>query len=108
MNVLIPAYITFLEPVVATFVVFTLIRKKIFKVKILLQGLIVAVILIIIHGGLSSIIQIIFSKGNLFYRIFYYGQFLWEYLTLGILTSLSFVFFEETYLLPSNATKNSI
>ena len=95
MNILIPAYITFLEPVIAAFIVFALIRKKISKVNILLQGLIMAGIIIIIHGGFSSFIQIIFSKGNLFYRIFYYGQFLWEYLILGTLTSLSFAFFER-------------
>src|SRR3990167_566894 len=90
MHVLIPAYITFLEPTIATFIIFGLINKKLSFFNTLLKGLIMAGIIIVIHAGIYSIIQIIYSEGNIFYRTFYYGQFLWEYLALGLLTAYSF------------------
>ena len=91
MDVMIPAYITFLEPAIACFVLFYLIENKLSAFNTLSKGLIMGGLLILIHGGIYSLVQIACSEGNIFYRIFYYGQFLWEYLALGILTAYSFV-----------------
>lgn len=91
MTILLPAYITFLEPTIASFSLFYIIKNEISSFKTSTRGLILGGILIMIHGGIYSIPQIIYSKGNILYRIFYYGQYLWEYLTLGILTAYSFL-----------------
>ena len=96
MDILLPAYITFLEPTIASFFVFYLIRDKLLAFTTISKGLIMGGIIIAIHAGIYSIIQIICSEGNLLYRIFYYGQFLWEYLILGILTAHSFDVFQSS------------
>lgn len=90
LNILIPSYLTHLEPTIAAFIVFYLIKNKLSVFNTLAKGLILGGIIAIIHAGLYSIIQIVYSEGNLLYRILYYGQFLWEYFTLGILTAYSF------------------
>jgi len=89
-NILIPAYITYLEPTIASFIVFYLIKDKLSTYSTMTNGFIMGAIIITIHGGIFSILQIACSTGNIFYRIFYYGQFLWEYLALGLLTAYSF------------------
>ncbi|MHB1946939.1 MAG: hypothetical protein ACYCQI_02350 [Gammaproteobacteria bacterium] len=94
-NIIVPAYITFLEPTVASFIVFYLIKDKLLRFDTLIKGLIMGGILVIIHGGIYSIVQIVNSEGSNLYRLFYYGQFLWEYLALGILTAYSFAFLEK-------------
>ncbi len=91
MKVLIPAYITFLEPTVASFVVFYLIEDRLKKFSTLSKGLIMGGLISLIHGGIYSIVQIVNSEGSFIYRLFYYGQFLWEYFALGILTAYSFL-----------------
>jgi hypothetical protein len=91
MDVMIPAYITFLEPTIACFVLFYLIKNNVGNFNTLSKGLIIGGLLILIHGGIYSLVQIAYSEGNILYRVFYYGQFLWEYLALGILTAYSFV-----------------
>lgn len=96
LNILIPAYITFLEPTIAAFIVFSLINEKLSSFNTLLKGLIMAGIIIVIHAGIFFIVQIINSEGNILYRIFYYGQILWEYLALGLLTAYSFSFMKNT------------
>lgn len=96
MDVMIPAYITFLEPTIACFILFHLIKNNIDNYTILSKGLILGGLLILIHGGIYSLVQIVCSEGNIFYRIFYYGQFLWEYLVLGILTAYSFALLENS------------
>lgn len=88
-DILIPAYITYMEPTIASFAVYHLIRNKLSAFSIMTKGLIMAGIIIVIHAGIFSILQITCSTGNVFYRLFYYGQFLWEYLTLGFLTAYS-------------------
>lgn len=90
LNILIPAYITYLEPAVASFVLFYLIKDQLKVSSFFKKGLIWAGVIMLFHGGIYSLFQIIFSQGNIFYRLFYYGQFLWEYLVLGILTACSF------------------
>lgn len=95
-NVMIPAYITFLEPTIASFIVFYFIKDTLLKFSRLGKGLLLGGVLIIIHGGIYSLIQIINSEGNILYGLFYYGQFLWEYLILGILTAYSFALLEKT------------
>jgi hypothetical protein len=95
MNVLVPAYITFLEPTIASFILFYLIRNNLSAFNTLMKGLIMGGILIIIHAGIYSMVQIAFSEGNILYRVFYYGQFLWEYLALGILTAYSVTIIEK-------------
>jgi len=96
MNIMIPEYITFIEPTIATFIMFYLIKDTLSMFSTLAKGLIIGAILIItIHGGSYSIVPILSSQGNIFYRVFYYGQFLWEYLALGILTVYSFAFLEK-------------
>jgi|GEM_PF-4659685 len=89
-EILIPAYITYFEPTVAAFIVFYLIKDQFSSFKPLTQGFILAGLIFALHAGLYSIVQVIFSQGNIFYRLFYYGQFLWEYLILAILTVYSF------------------
>jgi hypothetical protein len=89
-NILIPAYITYLEPTIASFIVFYLIKNRLPVSNTLAKGLILGGIIMAIHAGIYSILQIVCSEGNIFYRIFYYGQFLWEYLVLGLLTVYSF------------------
>ena len=89
LNVLIPAYITYLEPTIASFVLFHLMKEKLIMFNTLTKGLILGAIITLLHAGLYSVIQIIYSEGNILYRIFYYGQFLWEYFALGILTAYS-------------------
>lgn len=89
LNVLIPAYITYLEPTIASFVLLNLIKEKLVMFNTLIKGLILGAIITSLHAGLYSIIQITHSEGNLFYRVFYYGQFLWEYFILGIFTAYS-------------------
>ena len=95
MNVLIPAYITYIEPTIASFVVFYLIKDRLLGLSTLTKGFILGGIIITLHAGIYSILQIIYSEGNIFYRTFYYGQFLWEYLALGFLTVYSFAFFQK-------------
>ena len=95
MKVLIPAYITFLEPTIASFIVFCLIKDKLKNFPTLLQGLIMGSLISITHAGVYSIVQILNSHGNLIYRTFYYGQFLWEYFTLGILVAYSFFLYRK-------------
>jgi len=95
MGVMIPAYITFIEPTIACFILFHLIKNNIGNFNTLSKGLIIAGLLILIHGGIYSLVQIACSEGNIFYRVFYYGQFLWEYLALGILTAYSFYLIGE-------------
>ncbi len=95
MGVLVPAYITFLEPTVASFIVFYLIEDKLKKFSTLSKGLIMGGLISLIHAGGYSILQIVNSSGNLPYRIFYHGQFLWEYFTLGILTAYSFYLYRK-------------
>jgi len=90
MNIMVPAYVTFIEPVIASFILFYLIRDKLNAFGALTNGLIIGAILIAIHGGIDSIMLVSSSEGNTFYRLFYYGQFVWEYLILGILTTYSF------------------
>lgn len=96
MNVLVPAYITFLEPTIASFILFYLIRNNLSTFNTLMKCLIMGGILIIIHAGIYSMVQIAFSEENIFYRVFYYGQFLWEYLALGILTVYSVTIIEKS------------
>lgn len=96
MDVMIPAYITFLEPTIACFILFYLIKNKLLAFNTLSKGLILSGLLILLHGGVYSLVQILCSEGNIFYRIFYYGQFLWEYVALGVLTAYSFVFLESS------------
>lgn len=96
MNILIPAYITFLECTVACFILFYLIKDKLERFNTLTKGILMGGILIAIHGGIFSIVTILNSEGNIFYRIFYNGQFLWEYLSLGILTAYSFAFLKKS------------
>ncbi len=88
-NILIPAYMTYLEPTIAAFIVFYLIKNRLSVSSTLAKGLILGGIIMAIHAGIYSILQIACSEGNIFYRIFYYGQFLWEYLALGLLTAYS-------------------
>lgn len=88
-EILIPAYITFIEPALASLVLLFLIKDAISGFKTATKGLIIGAILITVHGGIYSVVQIFMSEGNLLYRIFYYGQFLWEYLVLGLLTAFS-------------------
>ena len=95
MNVMIPSYITFLEPTIACFILFYLIKNKLAAFNTLSKGLLTGGLLILIHGGIYSLVQIAYSDGNIFYRSFYYGQFLWEYLALGILTACSFAILES-------------
>jgi hypothetical protein len=90
LNVLVPAYITYLEPTIASFILFYLVRDKIMTFNILIQGIIIGAIIALLHGGLYSVIQIIYSEGNFLYRGFYYGQFWWEYFVLGVLTAYSY------------------
>lgn len=90
-NILIPAYLTFLEPTIAAFIVYHLIKNQLSKFNLLVQGLIMGILIVAIHAGIYSILLILFSDGNIFYRIFYHGQFLWEYLILGMLTVFSSV-----------------
>jgi hypothetical protein len=97
MRVMIPSYITFLEPTIATFILFFLIKNRLSAFTTLMKGLIVGLILIIIHAGIYSIVQITYSEGNFLYRLFYYGQFLWEYMALGILTAYSFAFIDRDF-----------
>lgn len=104
MKVLVPAYITFLEPTIASFVLFYLIKNNLSAFNTLMKGLIMGGILIIIHARIYSMIQILFSEGNILYRVFYYGQFLWECLTLGILTAYSVTIIEKSTEAPLNAT----
>lgn len=94
-NILLPAYLTFIEPTIAAFIIFYLIKDQLKTQNTLLMGLIMAGIIMTIHAGIYSILQILYSDGNLFYRIFYYGQFLWEYLTLGLLTAYSFALYRK-------------
>jgi hypothetical protein len=89
MHILISAYITYLEPTLAAFIVFFLIKNKLQSYSTLMQGLILSAIIITIHAGFASLFEIIFSQGNIVYRLFYYGQFIWEYLSLGVLTAYS-------------------
>lgn len=96
MNIMIPAYITFLEPTIACFILFYLIKEKLSAFSTLSKGLIMGGLLILLHGGIYSVVQVAASEGNIFYRIFYYGQFLWEYLVLGILTASSFFLLENS------------
>lgn len=93
MNIMIPAYITFLEPTIACFILFYIIKDKLLAFNTLSKGFLIGGLLILIHGGIYSLVQIVCSEGNIFYRVFYYGQFLWEYLALGILTAYSFNLF---------------
>lgn len=95
LNILIPAYVTYLEPTLASFILFYLIKEKLLPFNTLVKGLILGGIIAALHAGIYSIIQIVYSKGDLFYRIFYYGQFLWEYLALGILTAYSYTLFTK-------------
>jgi hypothetical protein len=90
MNILIPAYVTYMEPTIATFIVFYLIKDQLSAFNTMTKGFIMAGIIITIHAGVFSILQIASSSGNFLYRVFYYGQFLWEYLALGLLTAYSF------------------
>lgn len=95
-DIMLPAYITFLEPTIASFIVFYLINDKLTAFTTFTKGLIMGGLIIIIHGGIYSIVQIAASEGNIPYRIFYYGQFLWEYLVLGVLTAYSFTFLKRS------------
>jgi len=95
MKIIIPAYITYLEPVIASFVVFYLIEHKLKNFSTLSKGLIMGGLISLTHAGIFSIVQIINSDGDWIYRLFYYGQFLWEYFTLGILTAFSFYFYRR-------------
>lgn len=108
MSIMVPAYITFIEPTVASFIVFYLIKDKLLGLHTLIKGLLMGGILIIIHGGIYSIVQIINSEGSLMYRLFYYGQFLWEYIALGILTAYSFAFLEKNSANVTGALKNNL
>lgn len=96
-KVLIPAYITFLEPTIASFIVFYLIEDKLKNFPTPLQGLIMGSLISITHAGVYSIVQILNSNGNLIYRTFYYGQFLWEYFALGILVAYSFSLYRKVF-----------
>ena len=87
LNILMPAYISYLEPAIASFIVFYIIKDKLISFSIFAKGIIFGAIIAAIHAGIYSIVQIVYSEGNLFYRIFYYGQFLWEYFALGMLTA---------------------
>lgn len=89
-NIIIPAYITFLEPATATFFLISLVKDALAKFNTFRKGLIIGGILVITHAGFFSILEIACSEGNLLYRIFYYGQFVWEYIVLGILTAYSY------------------
>lgn len=100
-DILIPAYITYLEPTIASFIVFYLIENKLSGFSTITKGLIMAGILFTIHAGIFSLLQIAYSTGSLCYRAFYYGQFIWEYLTLGLLTAYSFEFFRKIKTNPS-------
>jgi len=96
MDVMLPAYITFLEPTIASFIVFYLIKNKLTAFNTFTKGLIMGGLIIVIHGGIYSIVQIAASEGNIPYRVFYYGQFLWEYFALGILTAYSFILLKKS------------
>ena len=87
MNVLIPAYLSAIEPTIASFIVFYLIQDCLSKYNTFIKGLIMGSIIILLYAGIYSFIQIAYSQGNFLYRLFYYGQFLWEYIALGLLTA---------------------
>lgn len=106
-NVLIPAYITFIEPTIASFILFYLIKNNLSAFNTLMKGLIMGGILVLVHAGIYSIVQIVFSEGNIFYRVFYYGQFLWEYITLGVLTAYSITVIEKSTINCMINTKNN-
>jgi hypothetical protein len=74
---------------------FYLIRNSLSAFNTLMKGLIIGAILIIIHGGIYSMVQIACSERNILYRIFYYGQFLWEYFALSVLTAYSVTIIEK-------------
>ncbi len=94
-DILIPAYITYIEPTVASFIVFYLVKDQLPTRNATIQGLLLGGIIIIVHAGIYSVLQIACSEGNIFYRIFYYGQFLWEYFALGLLTAYSFALLQK-------------
>lgn len=102
MDILIPAYITFIEPVIAVFIVYCLIREHFSAYSTLIKGLMMGILIIILHAGVYSVLQIASSEGNILYRIFYYGQFLWEYIALGLLTVMSIDLFGKIYKNPSS------
>jgi len=95
-DILVPAYITFLEPTIASFMLFYLVNDALSKFNTFIKGLVIGGILIIIHGGIYSFVQIACSEGNILFRIFYYGQFLWEYIVLGVLTAYSFMLYKNS------------
>ncbi len=86
-NVLIPAYLSAIEPTLASFIIFYLIQDRFSQYNTLIKGLIMGSIIILLYAGIYSFIQIAYSQGNFLYRLFYYGQFLWEYIALGLLTA---------------------
>lgn len=94
-GVLPPAYTTYLELTIAAFIIFNLIKHKLTKLSTFMKGIVLGILISMLHAGIYSIVQIIYSHGNIFYRIYYYGQFLWEYFTLGLLTAYSFHLFEN-------------
>jgi hypothetical protein len=86
-KILMLAYLTFLEPALASFICFRLIKNSLRKFTPWAQGIVWGALIAVVHAGLYSILQIVYSEGNFFYRIFYHGQFLWEYFLLGWLTA---------------------
>jgi hypothetical protein len=84
MNVLIPAYTTFIEPVLACFIIFHFLKDTLKNVTFWAQ--VAALFVLISNGSLFHFLIIFYAEGNIFYRIFYYGQFVWEHLTLALLT----------------------
>jgi hypothetical protein len=90
--ILIPAYISYIGPTIASFIIYSILKDRLLKFSALKNALILAALIMTMHAGMFSIVQMLYSQGNVLYRIFYYGQFLWEYAALGIFTAYAFKF----------------
>lgn len=95
-NILLAAYVTFIEPTLAAFFLYNLIKKSLIGLSMAVKTFTVWGIFCLIHAGFFFMTQILYSDGHIFYRIFYYGQFLWEYLAL----SFGSVYCSDRWLIP--------
>ena len=91
-HILLPAYLTFLEPVVAALVIGHAIRRKLPPSSLLRFGITAALILALKGPVFAPFLNVIYANLSPFAAILSYAQFTFETMTLGILTAATLHF----------------
>jgi len=88
-HILLPAYLTFIEPVIAALVIGLAVRNKLPPAPLTRFGITAALILALKGPVFAPLLNVHYANTNAITAILSYAQFTFETMTLGILTALT-------------------